>query len=73
MSDSEEESMDYSKGVTFSESEAEDQPKTKVVEVSEKTRKFLQEKCTRRVPNSERKELRDLLRCRQQGHPSWTQ
>ena len=51
--------MDYSQQLYFSESEAEDQPSTKVVEVSEKTRKLLHEKCTRRVPNSERKQLRD--------------
>ena len=58
MSDSEEEEMDYTKGVDFSESETEDQPPVKLVEVSEKTKKFLQDKCTRRVSNAERKELR---------------
>ena len=58
MSDSEDESMDYSR-IVFSESEAEDQPHAKLVEVSERTSKFLQEKCTRRVPNSTRRELRD--------------
>ena len=59
MSDSEEEQMDNSKVPTFSDSEAEDQPPSKLVEVSEKARIFLHEKCTRRVPNSERKDLRD--------------
>ena len=59
MSDSESEEMDYSRAVVFSDSGAEDQPNTKLVEVSEKTRKFLHEKCTRRVPNRERKEMRD--------------
>ena len=59
MSDSEEERMDYAGSVHFSDSEAGDQPSTKLVEVSERTRKFLQEKCTRRVTNSERKLLRD--------------
>ena len=58
MSDSEEEAMDYTKEVTFSDSEAEEQY-GKVVEVSEKTSKFLREKCTRRVSNAERKYLRD--------------
>ena len=51
--------MDYSKTVHFSDSEAEDQPTTKLVEVSEKTGNFLREKCTRRLFNTERKELRD--------------
>ena len=51
--------MDYSKTVHFSHSEAEDQPTTKLVEVSEKTGKFLRKKCTRRLPNTERKELWD--------------
>ena len=50
--------MDYTKGVDFSESETEDQPPVKLVEVSEKTKKFIQDKCTRRVSNAERKELR---------------
>lgn len=59
MSDSEEERMDYTREVCFSESEAEDQPRSKVMEVSERTHKFLQEKCTRRVPNSERREIRE--------------
>ena len=49
--------MDYSKAVTFSDSETEDQSKTTVVEVSERTEKYLQE--TERVSNSERKEVRD--------------
>ena len=48
--------MDYSKPVTFSDSDTED---SKVVEVSEKTAKFLRDKCIRRMPNSERKQLRD--------------
>ena len=48
MSDSEEEQMDYSKVPTFSDSEAEDQPPSKLMEVSEKTRKCLHEKCTQR-------------------------
>ena len=48
--------MDYSE-VIFSDSEAEDQPNDKIV-VSEKTRKFLHEKCTRRVPNSDRMQIR---------------
>ena len=51
--------MDYCKTVHFSISEAEDKPTTKLVEVSEKTGKFLWEKCTQRLPNMERKELRD--------------
>ena len=59
MSDSESEGMDYSERIVFSDSEAEDQPNTRLVEVSEKTKKFLHEKCTRRVPNSDRKVLRD--------------
>ena len=59
MSDSEEERMDYTRIVHFSDSEAEDQPSTKLMEVSEKTKKFLHEKCTPRVTNSERKQLRD--------------
>ena len=52
--------MDYSKEVEFSDSETEDQSRiTKIMEVSERTGKFLQESCTRRVPNSERRVLRD--------------
>ena len=43
MSDFEEEEVDYSKAVTFSDSETEDQSKTTVVEVSERTEKYLQE------------------------------
>ena len=42
MSDYEEEVMDYSKVVVFSESETEDQSKTKVMEVWERTGKVLQ-------------------------------
>ena len=53
MSEDEDGPMDYSK-VVFSDSEAEDQPNDKMVEVSEKTKKFLQEKCTRRVLNCDR-------------------
>ena len=49
MSDFEEEHMDYSKVVQFSDSEAEDQPAGKLVEVSEKTRTFFNENL--RVPN----------------------
>ena len=48
MSDSEDEQMDYTKVHTFSHSEAEDQPPSKLMEVSEKTKRFLHEKCTRR-------------------------
>ena len=59
MSASEDEAMDYSKELNFSDSETEDQSRTKVVEVSERTAKFLQEKCTRRVPNNERRSIRD--------------
>ena len=59
MSDPESEEMDYTEAVSFSETESEDHSHTKVVEVSERTVKFLQEKCTRRVPNSERKDIRD--------------
>ena len=51
--------MDYTRIVHFSDSEAEDQPSTKLMEVSEKTKKFLHERCTRRVTISERKQLRD--------------
>ena len=50
MSDDEDAPMDYSE-VIFSDSEAEDQPNYNMVEVSEKTKKFLQEKCTQRVLN----------------------
>ena len=50
--------MVYSKQVQFSDSEVEDQPAGKLVEVSEKTRKFLHKKCTWRMSNSERKLLR---------------
>ena len=60
MSDPEEEAMGYSKEVEFSDSETEDQSRiTKIVEVLERTGKFLQESCTRRVPNSERRVLRN--------------
>ena len=59
MLDPESEEMDYTEAVSFSETESEDTSHTKVVEVSERTVKFLQEKCTRRVPNSERKDIRD--------------
>jgi hypothetical protein len=57
MSDDEDAPMDYSE-VVFSDSEAEDQPNDKMLEVSEKTKKFLQEKCTRRVPNRDRMQIR---------------
>ena len=57
MSDDEDAPMDYSE-VVFSDSEAEDQPNDKMVEVSEKTKKILQEKCTRRVPNRDRMQIR---------------
>ena len=59
MSASEEEIMDYTKEVQFSDSETEDQSSAKVMEVSGRTKKFLQDKCTRRVPNSERREIRE--------------
>ena len=59
MSASEDEAIDYSKEVIFNNSETEDQSCAKVVEVSERTAKFLQEKCTRRVPNTERRSIRD--------------
>ena len=48
--------MDYSAEVHFSDSETEDQSRTKLTEVSERTGKFLREKCTWRVPKSERRE-----------------
>ena len=52
--------MDYFKEVEFSDSETEDQSRiTKIMEVLERTGKFLQESCTRRVPNSERMVLWD--------------
>ena len=51
--------MDYSAEMHFSDSETEDQSCTKLTEVSERTGKFLREKCTRRVPNSERREIRE--------------
>ena len=57
MSDNEDAPMDYSE-VVFSDSEAEDQPNDKMVEVSEKTKKFLQEKCTQRVLNRDRMQIR---------------
>ena len=59
MSDTESERMDYNSPVVFSDSEAEDQPNTKLVEVSERTEKFLRDKCTRRVPNTERRAIRE--------------
>ena len=53
MSDSEDEPMQYD-GVSFSDSETdEDQSQAEVEEVSEKTKKFLQ-KCTQRVSNTEK-------------------
>ena len=57
VSDDEDAPMDYSE-VVFSDSEAEDQPNDKMVEVSEKTKKILQEKCTRRVLNRDRMQIR---------------
>ena len=49
--------------VVFSDLEDGNQPesetKTRMVEVSEKTKRFLHEKCTQRVPNALRKEIRD--------------
>ena len=59
MSDSEDERMDYTRPIWFSDSEAEDRPPSKLIEVSEKTEKLLLEKCTWRVTNTVRKELRD--------------
>ena len=53
--------MDYAAEVHFSDSETEDQSRTKLTEVSERTGKFLREKCTRRVPNSERREIREKI------------
>ena len=62
MSDSEEEEMEYNT-VVLSNSEDGNQPesetKTRMVEVSEKTKRFLHEKSTQRVPNALRKEIRD--------------
>ena len=51
MSDPEGEVMDYEEKVIFSSKE-EDQPISKVVEVLERTRAFLQGKCTQRVQNA---------------------
>ena len=53
---SEEERMDYSQQLYFSES---DRPSTRLLDVSENTKKLLHEKCTWKVPNSERKQLQD--------------
>ena len=53
MPDDEQEEMDFSKEVEWPESDTEQQ-ESKLVEVSEKTKKFLEEKCTRRVQNSVR-------------------
>ena len=58
MSDTEEEEIDYNEAVVFS-SDEEDQPNSKLVEVLERTKAFLQEKCTRRVPNGERMHIRN--------------
>ena len=55
MFDSEDGKMDYSKAVTFTDSETEYQSKTKAVEVSGRTENFLEEKCTSRVQNYDRK------------------
>ena len=46
--------MDYSERIVFSDSEAEDQPNTRLVEVLEKDKKFLHEKCTRSAPTDPR-------------------
>ena len=45
--------------VHFSDSGTEDQSRTKLMEVSVRTEKFLWEKCTQRVPNTERREIRE--------------
>ena len=60
MSNSEEEVMDYVRAVNFSDSEAEDQHTSKLLEVSEKTRAFLAEKCTWSVRNGDRMQLHSL-------------
>ena len=57
MPDDEQEEMDFSKEVEWPESDTEQQ-ESKLVEVSEKTKKFLEEKCTRRVQNSVRLQTR---------------
>ena len=49
--------MDFSKEVEWPDSNTEQQ-ESKLVEVSEKTKKFLEEKCTRRVQNSVRLQTR---------------
>lgn len=54
MSDSEEEQMDYTRPIRFSDSEA-----AELIEVSEKMEKLFHENCTWRVTNTVRKELRD--------------
>ena len=54
MSDSEEETVDLSQEVTFPDSDEEEHTESKIVEVSEKTKSFLQESCTQRMPNAER-------------------
>ena len=57
MSDDEQEEMDFSKEVEWRDSDTEQQ-ESKLVEVSEKTKKFLEEKCTRRVQNGVRLQTR---------------
>ena len=51
MSDDEQEEMDFSKEVEWPDSDTEQQ-ESKLVEVSEKTKKLLEEKCTQRVQDS---------------------
>ena len=53
MSNPEREEMDHAEEVIFSESETKDQSKPKLAEVSPKTKQFLQENYTQRVPNTE--------------------
>ena len=70
--------MDYRERVDLSDMEVEDQPNPKVVEVLEvldTTAKFLQDKCTWRVPNNERRAARDrypLPKFQQLELRSWT-
>ena len=68
--------MDYTKEVYFSDSDP--QSRSKVMEVSERTGKFVQEKCTRRVPNSERRDIRNQfplpkVPATKPAQHSWTQ
>ena len=57
MSDDEQEEMDFSKEAEWPDSDTEQQ-KSKLVEVSGKTKKLLEEKCTWRVQNSVRLQTR---------------